>query len=253
MNIVIIDADGQLAGELDIMLRSLNLGIHVSAILCSVASAVKWLSEHPAPDLIITETQLGDETSFDIFQTIDVNVPIIFCTAYTQYAIRAFDVNSIAYLLKPIDQNTLSCAILKYERLRELFNTREVTALPADHVPVLEKSVTKQYVLVYYKEKIIPIRTADIHFVYAANGMVCVYIAGQNEYMIHYTLDQLEEILDPFSFFKANRQFIINRNMIVNVEHYYGRRLLVKLTMETPIMILVSKIKAIDFLRWLES
>jgi len=254
MNILIIEDEAKTARELKKQVETLDDSISVVDILPSVKSAQQWFKDNAIPDLILSDIQLADGLSFDIFKSVEVQAPVIFCTAFDEYAIQAFETNGIDYLLKPIDETRLFQAIEKYRNFKKLFAGQS-----ADYGEKLVKlsgqldNSYKRSLLVYYREQIIPVRTADIRFIYAANGLVTLYTTNDNQYATQHTLDQLEAMLNPQQFFRANRQFLINRELILNVEHYFNRRLYVKLTSETPEKIIISKIKAADFLLWMES
>jgi two-component system, LytTR family, response regulator LytT len=254
MNILIIEDEAKTARELKKQVETLDDNIRVMDILPSVKSALQWFKNNAAPDLILSDIQLADGLSFDIFKSVEIHAPVIFCTAFDEYAIQAFETNGIDYLLKPVDETRLFQAIEKYRNFKKLFSGQ-----PADYGEKLVKlsgqldSSYKRSLLVYYREQIIPVRTADIRFIYAANGLVNIYTANDNQYVTQYTLDQLETMLNPQQFFRANRQFLINRELILNVEHYFNRRLYVKLMIETPEKIIISKIKAAEFLHWMEN
>ncbi|MDP9077855.1 MAG: LytTR family DNA-binding domain-containing protein [Bacteroidota bacterium] len=253
MNVLIIEDEIKTAKELKSLVEATGSDVKVVGVLHSVNTAIQWFKENPSPDLIFSDIQLGDGLSFDIYRDVQVNAPVIFCTAFDEYAIRAFEANSIDYLLKPIDENMLAQSLGKYHRFKNMFEPPQ---------PLYQEKLTrllsqmdtkyKQAILVYFKEKIIPVKTSEIRFIYAENGLVYIHTA-LDKFTSQYTMDQMEAMLNPVQFFKANRQFIINRDTIQNVEHYFNRRLFVKLYCETPDKIIVSKIKASDFLHWMEA
>jgi DNA-binding LytR/AlgR family response regulator len=251
MNIIIIEDERRTATELQKMLEGIDGEIRVTAMLTSVATAIKWLQENPAPDLIFADIQLGDGLSFEIFKEIEVDVPVIFCTAFDKYAIDAFEANSIDYLLKPLEEDLVERSLKKYDRFKKLFSGNAY-ADNLKNLVVQMGSPYKQSILVHYREKIIPVKVEELNFIYAANGTVVLHTLNNNVYTVNYTVEQLEAMLNPQHFFKANRQFIINRNIIENIEHYFNRRLIVKTKCEVPEKIVVSRLKAQDFLNWME-
>ncbi|WP_158994178.1 LytTR family DNA-binding domain-containing protein [Mucilaginibacter sp. L196] len=253
MNILIIEDESKTAKELKGLVEALGNDIKVVDILQSVRSAIQWFKENVAPDLIFSDIQLGDGLSFDIYRDVQVNAPVIFCTAFDEYAIRAFEANGIDYLLKPIDVDMLQQSLEKYQRFKKLFDGQNSPYQQKLTKLIGQMDTTyKQSILVYFKEKIIPVKVIDICFIYAAHGLVYLYTLT-DQFTIQHNMEQLEAMLNPQQFFKANRQFIINREIIRNVEHYFNRRLFVKVNCETPEKIIVSKLKANDFLRWIES
>jgi len=253
MNILIIEDEIKTARELKTLVLTLEHDAEVVAIIPSVKAALQWFKDNPPPDLVLSDIQLADGLSFDIFQYTAVTIPVIFCTAFDEYAIRAFEVNGIDYLLKPVDEEKLAQSLAKYRNFKKLFAAdrgdygKKLAALSGQ----LDQS-HKRSLLVHYRNQIIPVRTAAIQFIYTANSLVTIYTAQNEQYVTQYILDQLETMLDPQQFFRANRQFIINRDQILNVEYYFNRRLLVKLRCETPEKIIVSKIKSSEFLLWME-
>ncbi|MBB6109976.1 LytR/AlgR family response regulator transcription factor [Mucilaginibacter lappiensis] len=252
MNVLIIEDEIKTAKELKGLIEAIDSDIKIVDILHSVNSAIQWFKEHPSPDLIFSDIQLGDGLSFDIYRNVQVNTPVIFCTAFDEYAIRAFEANGIDYLLKPIDEGMLEQSLRKYQHFKNLFNNRQ-DLYQQKLIKLVGQMDTKykQSILVYFKEKIIPIKTSEIRFIYAEHGLVYIH-SNFDRFITQHTVEQLEAMLNPQLFFKANRQFIINRDNIQNVEHYFNRRLFVKLNCETPEKIIVSKIKANDFLQWME-
>ena len=251
MKVIIIEDEPRTAKELSNILENLDSSITVLAILSSVASAVKWLSEEPLPDLIFSDIQLGDGLSFEIFKQVPLNVPIVFCTAFDEYAIHAFESNSIDYILKPLEEGMVERSILKYNRIKghylpDVYNTN------LNKVVAQMDAAYKQSILVHYREKIVPVKVVDICFVYATAGLTTFHTLSDQDYSVPYTIDQLESILNPQLFFRANRQFIINRNTILDIEHYFNRRLILKLQCNTPVQLIVSRLKVQDFLLWIE-
>ncbi|WP_183561538.1 LytR/AlgR family response regulator transcription factor [Mucilaginibacter sp. SP1R1] len=252
MKVIIIEDEAKTAKELKSMLQNLDSEISIEAILPSVSSAINWLKENPAPELVFSDIQLGDGLSFEIFREVKIESPVIFCTAFDEYAIRAFESNSIDYLLKPIEEDVLQRSLEKYIRLKEhlLSNTQYGNNL--NKVLVQMDVAYKQNILVHYREKIIPVRVTDIQFIYASAGIVYLYDSSEKSYPIQYTIEQLEVMLNPQQFFRANRQFIINRDAVQNIEHYFNRKLYVIVKTNPPEKIIISKIKAQPFLKWIE-
>ncbi len=253
MNILIIEDEAKTAKELKRLLEGLDDTVRVLDILQSVKATIQWFRTHPAPDLVFSDIQLADGLCFDIHRSIPIPAPVVFCTAFDEYAIQAFQANSIDYLLKPIDENKLQFSLEKYKQLKRFFD-----AAPGAHSASLTSlgnqlgNTYRRSLLVYVREKIIPVKTFDIAFFYAAHGLVNLTTRDEHRYASQQTLEQLEEVLDPRQFFRANRQFIVNRESILDVEYYFNRRLFLKTTCATPEKIIVSKIKAADFLEWMQ-
>lgn len=253
MEILIIEDEIKTAKELKNLIETIDQDIKVIDILQSVTASVKWMKEHPSPDLIFSDIQLGDGLSFDIYREVQVNSPVIFCTAFDEYAIRAFEVNSVDYLLKPIDEQMLKQSLEKYSRLKDLFGTQQ--DIYQQRLIKLTNQLNpsyKQSILVYFKDQIIPVKTTEIRFIYAAHGVVYIQLNDDREFNTQHTMEQLEMMLNPQQFFRANRQFILNRSIIISLEPYFNRRLFVRINCESPEKIIVSKVKSNDFLEWVQ-
>lgn len=252
MKIIIIEDELRTANELRSIIESVDNDAQILSILGSVASASKWLNENPAPELIFSDIQLGDGLSFEIFKDVPTTAPVIFCTAYDQYAIQAFESNSVDYLLKPIEECMVEKSLVKYKRIKAHYTDPSTQQLNMSRVLKQLDSGYRQSILVSYRESMIPVKVGEISFVYAANGVVLLSTLDNRSYVIPYTIDQMEAMLNPQLFFKTNRQFIVNRTSIRSIEHYFNRRLVVKLQIESPVKIIVSRLRAQDFLYWIE-
>lgn len=252
MRVVIIEDEAKSAKELKSMLNAYDNDIDVVAILPSVSSAIAWFESNPEPELIFSDIQLGDGLSFEIFKTIKAESLVIFCTAFDEYAIKAFESNSIDYLLKPIEEEALQRSVEKYIGLKEHLSGVGQFKDNLENVVRQMDVVYRQTILVYFREKIIPIRVNDIQFIYVSNGVVSIYTQDNNQYSVQYTIEQLESMLNPKQFFRANRQFVINKDFVKNIEHYFNRKLFVATQSETPEKIIVSKLKAQAFLKWMQ-
>ena len=252
MKVIIIEDELKTAKDLKNMLQALDSEIIVEAVLTSVTSATQWLQVNPTPELIFSDIQLGDGLSFEIFKEVQTEAPVIFCTAFDEYAIRAFESNSIDYLLKPIDENMLQKSLEKYFRFKEHLVTGSQLIHDRNRVISQMDTSYKQNILVHYREKIIPVRVMDIQAMFASNGLVYVHTANATSYPVQYTMEQLELMLNPQQFFRVNRQFILNRDFIINIEHYFNRKLMVTTKSELPEKIIISKIKVQPFLQWVE-
>jgi DNA-binding LytR/AlgR family response regulator len=256
MNVLIIEDEVKTGKELKRLIEGLDDTIRVLGILNSVTSAIEWFRTHPSPDLIFSDIQLGDGLSFDIYRAVELKAPVIFCTAFDEYAIQAFQANSIDYLLKPVDEERLQSSLGKYKKMKTWFDGGEGRpggyAAGLTNVAAQLSGAYKRTILVYLREKIVPVRTGEIAFIHAANGLVNLVTRQNHGYVCQYTMEQLESMLDPRQFFRANRQFLVHREVIQDVEHYFNRRLYVKIAVPVPEKIIISKIKAAEFLQWME-
>ena len=218
----------------------------------SVKAAVQWLNSN-SPDLVFSDIQLADGISFDIFKQVQVKAPVIFCTAYDEYAIKAFEANSIDYLLKPIDDAKLNQSLAKYKSFSDMFSKTDSFNERFSTLLSQLEPTHKSTLLIHQRDRIIPLKLDEVFYACSENGIVTLYTKVGNRHAVNQTLDDLESIMNPAQFFRVNRQYIINRAAIAEAEQYFGRRLLLKLMLRTPSQILVSKAKVKPFLIWVET
>ncbi|MBS1665204.1 MAG: response regulator transcription factor [Bacteroidetes bacterium] len=253
MRVLIIEDERKAARELQFLILSLRPEWTIVDILPSAGDAIKWLDANKPPDLLFSDIQLADADCFQIFKKVKVTCPVIFCTAYDEYAIRAFETNSIDYLLKPVDRTRLEKSLSKLDTLRSALTTPQPS--PGLDIAALIDSLKApipKTILVHHKEKIIPISYSDIAFFYYSQGTVTIRLDSGPSYHITQPIDEIEAASDPRLFYRANRQFLINRHSIRSIEKFFARKLVVRLNVETPETLVVSKAKAGDFLSWLE-
>ncbi len=257
MTVLIIEDEIKTAKELQRNIEQSPYEITVLATLQSIKSAVKWLKENNPPDLIFSDIQLADGLSFEIFKEVEVKSPIIFCTAYDEYAIEAFKTNSVDYLLKPIDELKLNQSLEKFHKMKMFFNDFDTNeyASGIDINSILQKLTNshKKTFLVHFQDKIIPLKTEEVACVQYDLGNVYIITFENKRYVVNQTLDEFETTLHPNDFFRANRQFIINKKAIKTIENYFSRRLLLKLTVSISEAIIVSKTKSPQILSWIEN
>ncbi|HEV2480372.1 MAG TPA: LytTR family DNA-binding domain-containing protein [Puia sp.] len=249
MNVLIIEDEARSAKELVQLIAAADAGVRVIAILESVEQGVAWLAANPNPDLIFSDIQLTDGSSFDIFQRVPITCPIVFCTAFDDYLMDAFETNAISYLLKPVTREKVEGALQKLRLLRG--GDREDGQAGVQSLLRRLKQPYKSTILVNLREKIIPVATRDIAYFYMEHSVVEVCTLQQQKYFITGSMDELEKTLDPELFFRANRQYLIGRAAIASVERSFSRKLMVKLTVPTRETVVVSKAKASEFLGWL--
>jgi len=245
MKVVIIEDEPLMAQDLAACIRAAEPSAEVVATLSSVREAINYFRGGPAPDLIFSDIQLGDGLSFTIFGSNARTIPVIFCTAYDEYALDAFRAAGIDYILKPFSSKDISTAITKYRAFRG--------AAPAyDEVARTFANRKQQSVLVFYKEKIVPVDTADIALFYLHHEVTWLLTFGKLQFVINKPLEELERTIAG-RFYRVNRQFLVNRRAIKDVSHYFGRKLLLNLTIPFEEKVTVGRLKANDFLDWLAS
>lgn len=251
LNVLIIEDEALAAERLESLIREIDPEIHILAKLPSVREAVKWLSFNQA-DLIFLDIQLSDGLSFSIFDQLSINTPVIFTTAYDQYAIKAFQLNSIAYLLKPIRRNELQDSLQKYQSLKSAFSIDFERLLATIQG---KKPEYKKRFLIQTGDKIRKIETSDIAWLYAQDK--CVFIRTfQNQTLpADSSLDNLEQLLDPAQFFRINRKYLVNMDAIANMVAWSRGRIKLELKPKTDDEFdsVVSIDRSSDFKKWLNS
>lgn len=254
MKALIIEDEYPAAERLQKLITKADEEIEVCAVLDSVESSIKWLAANPAPDIIFSDIQLSDGLSFEIFEKALVNSPIIFTTSYDEYAVKAFKVKSIDYLLKPIKQQELEKAIQKYKELTQE-SARPDHALKLesllDVLPTNQKKFKTRF-LVKSREQLIPVFEEQIAYFQTSNELVLLVKKDGKKYLIDYTLEQLEKLLNPENFFRLNRQFLSHLSAIHEIHTYFNGKLKLELAPRTTDEVVVSRDKAGPFKTWLE-
>ncbi len=255
MKALIIEDEEIIAKVLMSKIQKVAPDVQVMAILPSLKTARKWLAEHAEPDLFFMDIQLSDGVSFDIFNYFNLSCPVIFTTAFDEYAIQAFKVNGIDYLLKPVNEEELLKAIGK---CRKLIDNKE--NVPVD-IAALIQSMTNREARSRYKEKFIvnirnqwmPVNTRDIAC-FSKEALNYIYLFSGEKYMIDFsTLDEVEALVDPKQYYRANRQFIVNLDAIQAVKPVENSKLLIKLKEPNhKLEIDMSRLKSPDFKKWMD-
>ncbi|MBR2367993.1 MAG: response regulator transcription factor [Alistipes sp.] len=243
--VVIVEDETAAAVNLRSMLHSIEPTTEVVAILESVEEAIEFFSSKVEADIIFMDIHLADGDSFRIFRSVDIDIPIIFTTAYDQYAIEAFKVNSIDYLLKPFKEEELRRALNKLRRLTA--NEQNEMSKIDD---VASESMVKT-MLIRYKDRIIPINVEDVAFFYTFSERVTLTTLSGECYHVDKTLETLIQQLPPEQFFRANRQFIVSRRAVKDIAVWFGSRLTLNLSVELPERIVIPKARVAEFKQWL--
>jgi DNA-binding LytR/AlgR family response regulator len=247
MKVLIIEDEAPAYRRLAKLINECDNSIEIVGIIESVKDGISWFNQNPAPDLIFSDIQLADDLSFTIFRQLNITTPIIFITAFDEYAINAFKFYSIDYLLKPVGINDLKLSIEKYKNIhnKPTFNNFE---------EILKKLNEKNYrtrFLVAFRDGLIPIEISDIAYFYSENSVTFLITKSKKRHIISETLDSLESQLNPKFFFRANRQFILSANCITKVEPFFSQKLIVKVDPPYEQEISISKNKATTFKSWL--
>lgn len=251
MKIVIIEDEVVVADDLEMNIKKLiDQPVEIIRI-SSVKQGIAYFKDEHNPDLIFSDIQLGDGLSFEIFVTAAVSAPIIFCTAYDEYALDAIKANGIDYILKPFTTNMLDTALQKYTQLKKMFSADQGPKY--EHLLKLlsgQETQTVASILVYYLDKIIPIQLDDIAMFYLEHEVTHLLSFSGKTYYPNKTLDELER-LSGSNFFRANRQYLVSRKAIIDVSSFFSRKLSINLNISFTERIVVSKAKAAIFLNWL--
>ncbi|MGE0561848.1 MAG: LytR/AlgR family response regulator transcription factor [Flavobacteriales bacterium] len=250
MKIVIIEDEELTANDLADTILSISTDYTIVKTLFSVKESIAYFKLNNDFDLIFSDIELGDGLSFEIFRKVNLNKPVIFCTAFNEYALQAFDSNGIDYMLKPFNQKSVEKSLTKLKNLRGTATKEDY-----DYNQLIEAILNKensvfQSILCYQGDKIIPIKIENISLAYIENEIVYV-IHNYKSVHVNHTMDELEAMLGK-RFFRANRQIIIHRNAVKEVNQYFFRKLLVIPSINFNEQILVSKAKAKSFLEWLK-
>ncbi|MFD2726801.1 LytR/AlgR family response regulator transcription factor [Hyunsoonleella rubra] len=251
MNVIIIEDEKPSARRLQRMLQSLDLNAEV--LLHSVEESIKWFKNSTHPDLIFLDIQLSDGLSFEIFEAIDIKSAVIFTTAYDEYALQAFKLNSIDYLLKPIDEDELTTAVKKYQE--RLPKKQAVTLDFNDIKKLLVNPIDREYkkrfsVKVGQHLKLINID--EIECFYSENKGTYLHTVDGRNYLMDTTLEHLQDELEPQTFFRINRKFFVNINAIKDMVSYTNSRLQIKLNSYNEQQVIVARERVKDFRAWLE-
>jgi two-component system LytT family response regulator len=252
MNILIVEDEALSARRLKTMVAEIDHTFRVVEITDSVRGTVEWLESHPAPDLILMDIELMDGKSFDIFDQTAVKCPVIFITAYNEYAIRAFKVNSIDYLLKPVKMEELSASIDKLRQIQQQYSKADTGINIQSLLQEFQKQTNyRERFLIKQADRLLPVETADIAYIQAGEKNNALHTFDGKEYPIDMTLDEMEKTLDPKKFFRANRQFIVSASAVVKIHFWFSSKLKVDLKPKPSEEVIVSREKAMAFRTWL--
>ena len=251
MRVLIIEDETAASENLIAMLQEIDSEIEVLQVLESVQQTVRWLSSHPAPDLIFMDIHLSDGSAFTLFQEMEVTVPIVFTTAYDKYALDAFTVNSVDYLLKPIKTSELTRALDKFKRW-----TQSDVMDYLQRMMKMRSAGSGNYttsLLVPVKDKLVPVSMDDVACIYSTDRKTQIYLKSGQMMLYSRSLDSIAGGLDPSKFFRANKQYLVARDCVKEIVVWFDSRLLVSMPIELPEPLFVSKNKAAEFKNWMIS
>ncbi len=248
MKILIIEDEPLVARDLKNLIEQLEPSAEIVETLGSVAAATNWFSSHPSPDLILSDIQLSDGVSFEIFEHQEVHAPIIFTTAYDAYAIRAFKLNSIDYLLKPIDEKELQKALAKYKSLAKAVWNEPLRQL-LDHLNQTPKKYKERF-LSMQRNSLVPVGVHEIGFFHKEEIIFIHTMKGEKLVTDHATVDELESLVDPALFFRVNRQYLVHIQAVTRIKTTH-KGMSVQLKPPFQIELDLSREKVTAFKQWL--
>lgn len=252
MNIIIIEDELRTAKSLENIILGLRPEAKIIGQYQSVERSVEALSGPSQPDLIFMDIQLADGLSFEIFKSVKITCPVVFCTAFDEYSLEAFKRNGVDYVLKPFSKEDIQEAFRKVDELKNFFQQKVVPDLGDLLSKLGGTPAGKTSFLVFKNQKYTTVHTDNIAFFYIRNEGTSIMSFDGQEYAISQSLDQITAAVSPKQFFRVNRQYLVNFKAIKEVEHYFLRKLYVKLIVETPDKLLINKEKSSAFLSWME-
>jgi DNA-binding LytR/AlgR family response regulator len=252
MDILIIEDEQLGAEKLERMLQSIDPSVKIVGNTRSIESSVEWLLQHKHPDIVLMDIELTDGQSFEIFNHVTINSMVIFTTSYDEYALKAFKLNSVDYLLKPIKKEELKTALDKYQQWKQKFSA------PALNIEQLISELNRQQsktwrsrFLVKQGQKLVSVETNEIAYLYAEGRLSFLITWNKLKYVLDYTIEELEQMLDPQQFYRANRGFIIQVKSVSQIHTYFNGKLKLELQPFTEKEVLVSREKATEFKEWM--
>lgn len=249
MRAVIIEDEIIAAESLKELILQIDDSIEIVTTLQTIEDSVEWLENNECPDLLFVDIHLADGSSFSIFEKTEVRCPIIFTTAYDEYALKAFELNSIDYLLKPISKDGLQRALDKYKHLKG-YNEDYKHLISQIVSKVTKPDSYKEYFLVPERDKLVPLAVKDIAYIYIDFKVVKAVTFSEKVYYMNNTLEELMDVLNPKDFFRANRQFIISHQSVKDVSLWFGNKISVNMKVPIDEKILISKARVTEFKKW---
>jgi len=252
MQVLIVEDELLMATRLQKVLSHAEPGAMVTAITQSVEETVNWLQNNEAPDLILMDIELADGQSFDIFNRTEVTAPVIFATAYDEYAIKAFKVNSVDYLLKPIKEEELKKALQKFKQTAQAPVIQKNIQTLLQEIKKIQPPVEQRNrFLVKAGQKLKSIEVKDVAYFFSEHGVTFLFTGLNQKYIVDYTLDELENSLSPQQFFRANRQYLLSAASITAIHSWFNQKLKLEVTPATAEHVVISREKANTFKRWM--
>jgi len=252
MNITIIEDELRTAKSLENILKELRPFAKITGPYQSIEESVSALSKGAQPDLLFMDIQLADGLSFEIFKSVEINCPVVFCTAFDEYSLEAFKRNGVDYVLKPFSKEDIAGAMKKVDDLKNFFQHKAGPDI-GDLLIQLVQPSEKTSFLVFKHQKYTTVQTSQIAYFYIRNESTTIMCFDGQEFTLSQSLDHVTSSVSAKQFFRVNRQFLVNFSAIKEIEHYFLRKLYVKLVIDTPEKLLINKEKSSAFLSWMEN
>src|SRR3954468_5522364 len=257
MKILIVEDEDLAVKKLKKTLLTVDESATVVGEADSIRSTVNWLQNNPSPDLILMDIELADGQSFEIFNQVQVKSPVIFITSYDEYALKAFKVNSVDYLLKPVQKEDLHAALDKFKSMKMIYsNDSEKSNISLDTLvkELQQKLQTKEYrkrFLVKHGQKLVSVEVEEIAYFFSDGRLNFFKTNDNRKFVVDYTMDELNDMLDPDKYFRISRSFFISVNSVNQIHDYFGNRLMLHLKPDSEKEALVSREKVTEFKNWL--
>ena len=249
--VVIVEDEMLAAKRLQRLLLEAKDDYKILAHLDSVKNAAKWLANNEAPDLLFMDIQLGDGLSFEVFDIVEVRSPVIFVTAFNEYAIEAFKLNSIAYLLKPINADALDGALIKYKEMASFFNKSKMKQQVVDLRKSLKEGYKKRF-MIKVGDRIKSLLIEEVAYFFSRDKATYIKTIEGRTFLLDYSLEQLTEMLDPLKFYRINRKYLVGIDAISDILAFSNSRLELRLPHPEEPHVVVSRERVSDFKNWLD-
>jgi DNA-binding LytR/AlgR family response regulator len=257
MKVLIVEDEELAVKKLIKTLTSVDPDAEVVGVADSIMATVKWINSNPLPDLILMDIELSDGQSFEIFNRVSIKCPVIFTTSYDEYALKAFKVNSVDYLLKPIQKEDLESALEKMHQLKSMYKQSgskadmNIESLVKELQEKLQLKEYRKRFLVRHAQKLVSVDTDEIAYFFSDGRLNFFKTHDNKKFVVDYTMDELEEMLDPRKYFRISRSFYISVESVEQIHDYFGNRLLLHLRPAVEKESIVSREKVTEFKRWM--
>jgi|SRR6478735_4450480 len=258
MRILIVEDEELAVKKITKTLGEVDNAAVVVGVTDSIVGATNWLQTNPAPDLILMDIELSDGQSFEIFNRVPVKSAVVFTTSYDEYALKAFKVNSIDYLLKPVQKEDLESALNKYREMKNMYASSAESGAPLNMDALVkelqQKLQPKDYrkrFLVKHGQKLVSIETDEIAYFFSDGRLNFFKTDDNRKFVVDYTMDEMEDMLDPQKYFRISRSFYVSVRSISQIHDYFGNRLLLQLKPSVDKEAIVSREKVSDFKKWM--